>query len=77
MSDAETCRQEALARYYVDAVQIVSRAGFCTPHLIMTRLGMGFLLAIVVIEEMQKAGVVGEFDETDRHFPLLEPRGFY
>jgi DNA segregation ATPase FtsK/SpoIIIE-like protein len=68
---------ETLQRFYVVAVETVSAAGYCTPHMLQTRFEIGYYRAIVLIKAMQAAGMLGEFDEVARHYPLLEPRGFH
>jgi DNA segregation ATPase FtsK/SpoIIIE-like protein len=62
---------------FVAAVETVSTAGYCTPHLLQTRFEIGYYRALVLIKAMQVAGMLGEFDNSARHYPVFESRGFH
>jgi hypothetical protein len=70
-------RCETLDDYYIAAVEAVSVAGFGSTRLLQSRLGIAWYLSLVLIEEMQKTGMLGEFDNAALQYHLIEPRGFH
>jgi DNA segregation ATPase FtsK/SpoIIIE-like protein len=70
-------RNETLAHHHAAAVETVSAAGFGSTRLLQTRLDIGYYRATLLIEAMQAAGLLGEFDDRLLQYELLEARGFY
>ena len=67
-------RCETLDQYYIAAVEAVSAAGFGSTHLLQSQLGIAYYPALILIEAMQKAGVIGEFDNARLRYELDLPR---
>ena len=70
-------RCETLDQYYIAAVEAVSAAGFGSTRLLQSQLGIAYYPALILIEAMQKARVIGEFNNAKLRYELIEPRGFY
>jgi DNA segregation ATPase FtsK/SpoIIIE-like protein len=70
-------RDETLAHHYTAAVETVSAAGFGSTRLLQSQLAIGYYSATLLIEAMQAAGMLGEFDNNLLQYKLLEARGFY
>jgi hypothetical protein len=59
------------------AAQIVCGAGYGSSFVIGKKLGIGYNTSSKLVEVLQEAGILGEFDLETRRFPLLRSIGFY
>jgi hypothetical protein len=59
------------------AAQIVCEAGYGSSFVIGKKLGIGYNTSSKLIAALQVAGILGEFDNETRRYPLLRSIGFY
>jgi hypothetical protein len=59
------------------AAVTVCEAGYGSSFVIGKKLGIGYNRSRMLIEALQEAGILGEFDLETRRFPLIRPIGFY
>jgi DNA segregation ATPase FtsK/SpoIIIE-like protein len=69
--------REVIREFYVAAVETACAAGFTSTRLLQDRFGIGYYRASILIEAMRQDGVIGDFDNEQLMYPLIEARGFY
>ena len=63
--------------FYIKAVELVSREGRASVSLIQRHLNVDFNVAALLLDQLQRTGVVSREPDGHPGYQVIERRGFY